>query len=152
MTAGDPRAGAAGLEPLAAHAAECDACRTEPLPLEQCAAFLNTSAVVLDVTALSQGTLRHLRPELARRARAVLWRRVVVGVLTALLPLPVVLAYDAYLLQLLYGLVSAVLPAAFATYLIVTYAAFLVLLFGSTYAAIPLLVARSMTARHAKQG
>jgi len=152
MTAGEERGRAVGLSQLAEHVAECDMCRAEPLPLEQCAAFLSSSAVRVDVTALSQDTLRRLQPELARRARAVLWHRVTLGVLAALLPLPAVLAYDAYLLRLLYGLASAVLPAAFATYLVVTYAAFLVLLFGSTYAAIPLLVARSITPHHANQG
>jgi len=53
-----------------------------------------------------------------------------------------VLAYDAYLLRLLYGAMRAVVPASLATCLVASYGALLVLLFAGTYAAIPLLVAR----------
>ena len=51
-------------------------------------------------------------------------------------------AYDAYVLGIVYDTVSALLPATFAAYLVLSYAAFLVLLFAGTYAAIPLLVMR----------
>jgi len=61
-------------------------------------------------------------------------------------PLPAVLAYDAYLLRVAYGLISALLPAALAAYLIFGYAAFLVLLFATTYATIPVFLANRTVA------
>jgi hypothetical protein len=127
---------------LAAHAAECDECRRAPLPLEQIVAQLNTAEVEVEAAALSRHTFARLQPELQRRARALAWRRVCVGVVLSLLPLPVVLAYDAYVLSVIYDAVSALLPAAFAAYLVLSYAAMLLLLFALTYAAIPLLVLR----------
>jgi len=124
------------------HAAECSECGAAPLPLPRIEAALTAAVVDVDATALSQRVLVQLRPELQRRASAVLWRRVIAGILLALLPLPAVVAYDAYVLQAIYALVSAWLPSAFAAYIVLSYAAFLVLLFAVTYAAIPLLVMR----------
>lgn len=132
-----------GQRHLAAHASDCDACRSEPLPLEHLAARLSTSAVDIDSTLLSRRVLARLQPELERRAFAASWPRMLRGLLLALLPLPLVVAFDAYFLDLVYGLVSALLPAAFAAYLVVSYGALLVLLFALTYSAIPLLMMRS---------
>jgi hypothetical protein len=64
-----------------------------------------------------------------------------IAVLASLLPLPGVLAYNAYVLQAAYSLASTVLPTALVAYLVLSYAAFLTLLFALTYAAIPLLLA-----------
>jgi anti-sigma factor RsiW len=127
---------------LAAHVDECEECRADALRLDRVATLLNRSVVRVDVAALSQRTLSVLQPELAHRARAVLLRRAATAVGLALLPLPLVLVYDAYLLDALYQISSMLLPAAVAAYLVFTYVAFLGLLFGGTYAAIPLLVAR----------
>jgi len=106
------------------------------------AALLDAVQVQVDAATLSRRTLARLGPELGRFAQAASWRRVWVGVLLALLPLPAVVAYDAYFLRVVYAVVSVLLPAAFAAYLVLSYAAFLVLLFALTYAAIPLLVVR----------
>ena len=127
---------------LTAHATECEDCRQEPLPLDRVGTVLDAVAVNIDAPALSQQALRRARPELERLALVCAWRRALVGVLLALLPLPAVLAYDAYVLRIVYGVASALLPAAFAAYLVLSYAALLVLLFATTYAAIPLLVVR----------
>lgn len=127
---------------LTAHVDDCELCRADPPPLERIAAVLKASAVPVDAPALSLRTLARLQPALARRASAALWRKAIAAVLLALVPLPAVLAYDAYLLHAAYAIVSSLLPAAFAVYLIATYTAFLVLLFAGTYAAIPLLIAR----------
>lgn len=132
---------------LANHAADCDICRSEPLPSDQLARALATSRIEIDAAALSQRTLTELRPQLRRRAARALWQRVAVGVLLALVPLPAVLAYDAYVLRLAYDLVSALLPTTLAAYLVLSYAAFLLLLFALTYAAIPLLVVREAKPR-----
>lgn len=132
----------AGAQALAAHVAQCDECRAAPPPLARLGALLAADTVAIDTAALSRRTLVRLQPELMRLAAPAWWRRVAVAVFLALLPLPVVLAYDAYLLRLLYGVVSALLPPMLATLLVLSYGAFLVLLFAATYAAIPVVLAR----------
>jgi hypothetical protein len=132
----------AGPARLAAHAEECEACRSAPPPLARITAALEAGDIRVDAAAISHRVLIGLRPELERCRRRVLWRRIAAGVLLALAPFPVVLASDAYLLLLAYDAVSALLPAAFAAYLVLSYAAGLVLLFASTYAAIPIALAR----------
>ncbi len=132
---------------LATHVAECEVCRSEPLPLEPVVQALATSRVEIDATSLSRHTLARLQPQLRQRATRVLWERVAVGVLLALVPLPAVLAYDAYILRVVYDLVSTLLPTTLAAYLVLSYAAFLLLLFALTYAAIPLLLVRDTRPR-----
>lgn len=134
---------AAGARRLAAHAEECEQCLASPPPLDRIAALLDASASRLDPAPLSALTLRRVRPELERLARMTLWRRIAASVLLALLPLPVVLLSDAYLLRLLYDLMRAVLPAAVALYVVASYTAALSLLFAATYAAIPILMTRT---------
>lgn len=136
---------------LAAHAAECAECRETALPLPQIAAALNAVKLDLDPGALSQRTLVRLRPELHRRARIAALRRVAAGVLLSLIPLPLVLVYDAVVLRGVYDVVSSWLPVSLASYLVISYAASLVLLFSLTYAAIPLLVIRGGPARSAAE-
>jgi anti-sigma factor RsiW len=128
---------------LTAHLGECDACRADEPSLRRLRTILASSAVDLDPSLLSRRALPRLRHELQRVASARSWRQIVMAVLLALVPLPAVLAYDAYLLHAIHGLVSSVLPTAFATYLVGSYAAFLLLLFATTYAAIPVLLGRS---------
>jgi hypothetical protein len=128
------------LARLTAHAADCPECRSASLPLERIAAVLEAADPDVDPAALSRLTFARLQPELQHQAMVLGWRRVAIGVLLSLLPLPFVLAYNAYLLRLAYDFLSGVLPATIAAYLVLSYGAFLVLLFGTTYAAIPLLL------------
>lgn len=132
---------------LTAHRAECAECRETPLPIDRLAAALEAARPDLDAAALSRQTFARLQPELQRRARVLGWQRVAIGVLASLLPLPFVLAYNAYLLRWAYDILSTLLPAAVAAYLVLSYGAFLVLLFATTYAAIPLLVVQRSSAR-----
>ncbi|HVM98180.1 MAG TPA: hypothetical protein VMT89_17425 [Candidatus Acidoferrales bacterium] len=125
-----------------AHVAECEECRADTPAVDRISTMLSRSIVRLDVAALSQQTVAHLQAEMARRARLVFLQRAGAAVVLSLLPLPLVLIYDAYLLDALYRITSMLLPAAVATYLVFTYVAFLGLLFGGTYAAIPLVLAR----------
>lgn len=134
------------LAQLTAHSAECAECKNTPLPLDRIAAALEAAVPAIDAAALSRHTFAQLQPELQRRALAVGWRRMAIGVLLSLLPLPLVLAYNAYLLHVAYDLLSSLLPAAIAAYLVLSYGAFLLLLFATTYAAIPLLMAHQPTA------
>jgi hypothetical protein len=130
-----------GAERLAAHARDCAACAGQEPPLARIAATLNRGGVTVDPMRLSAATLWRLRPELERLATRALWRQIGAVFVAALTPLPLVLAYDAYLLRLLYGLSSALLPEPVAAYLVTSYAAVLLLLFAATYAAIPLVMA-----------
>jgi len=132
---------------LAAHAADCVECQGTALPLDRITAVLDAVAPDVDAAALSRHTFARLQPNLQHQALVLGWRRVAIGVLTSLLPLPFVLAYNAYLLRFAYDLLSGVLPAPIAAYLVLSYGAFLVLLFGTTYAAIPLLVVQRSVQR-----
>ena len=131
---------------LERHVAECVDCQSASPALKPIAALLDADTVSVDAAALSRRVFLCLQPEIARLARRDLWRKVVVALCLALLPLPLVLACDAYVLGVAYQLVSALLPATVAAYLIFGYAAFLVLLFATTYAAIPLFLAGRSTA------
>ena len=131
----------AHLAQLSAHSADCAECKNTPLPLDRIAAVFEAAVPAVDAAALSRQTFTRLQPELQRRALAGAWRRIAMGVLLALLPLPLVLVYNAYLLHVVYNLLSSLLPAGIAAYLVLSYGAFLLLLFATTYAAIPLLMA-----------
>jgi hypothetical protein len=126
---------------LHVHVTECDECRAAPPPIGRIATLLDAGVVPIDAAALSHRVLLQLEPTLVRLGAAVLWRKVASALLLSLIPLPVVLAYDAYLLRVAYGLASALLPATLAAYLILDYAAILVLVFAATYAAIPVFLA-----------
>ena len=94
---------------------ECDECRATPPPMariaraaeRQCRADRCDGAVAPHAGAAAAR---------ARRGspRPALWRKVAAALLLALVPLPAVLAYDAYLLRCVYELVSALLPATLA--------------------------------------
>jgi hypothetical protein len=92
---------------------------------------------------LAYAALIALRPAMARRAAADLRRRVFVCVLLAALPLPLVVAYAGYVLQMLYLPISLLLSPDVAGYVAGAHVLFLTLLFGATYAAIPMMLSRS---------
>jgi hypothetical protein len=125
---------------LTAHGADCADCHETPLPLDQLATLLEEAALDINPAALSRHAFARLQPELQRRATKIGWQQVAIGVLLSLLPLPFVLAYNAYFLRLVYDYLSALLPASIAAYLVLSYAASLLLLFAATYAAIPVLL------------
>jgi hypothetical protein len=127
---------------LTAHRVGCPECREAPLPLDHLATLLEDAAPDIDTAAFSRHAFARLQPELQRRATVIGWQRIAVGVLLSLLPLPFVLAYNAYCLRLAYDYLSALLPATIAAYLVLSYAASLLLLFAATYAAIPVLLAQ----------
>jgi hypothetical protein len=135
---------------LAAHAAQCDACRAAPLPINRIAILLDGAEVRLDTAALSARVMLRLRREL-NLAGGVSWRAVAAVLLRAVLPLPAVVAFDAYVLWTAYVLGKAILPGPLVAYVVLSYGALLLLLFGLTYAAVPLLVARQRPA-HAAAG
>jgi hypothetical protein len=139
-----------GPSRLAAHAAECEACRSVPLPIDRIAILLDGAELSVDAAALSARVLVRLRREL-QLAGGVSWRAVAAVLLRAVLPLPAVVAFDAYMLRRLYVLGTTILPEPLVAYAVLSYGALLLLLFGLTYAAVPLLVARQRPA-HATAG
>ncbi len=145
ISAGEARA----ADPLTAHARQCDECRASSPPIERIVSALAADVVDIDPHALSQLAMARLSSELARRAAATFRRRVAEVVLVSLLPLPLVLVYNAYVLGAAYNLALTLLPAGLAAYMVLTYGALLLLLFAMTYAAIPLLLDRNWKARPA---
>jgi len=123
------------------HGAECAECRPHTAAV---AAVLDGSRVPIDAAPLSALAVARLRPELEAHARAIFWQRLVVAVIVALIPLPLIIAADLWALGWLYALASAWLPAVVATYLVISYGATVLVLLGSVYAAIPLLLARAL--------
>jgi hypothetical protein len=93
--------------------------------------------------------LEYLRPELARRAATVFRRRLTTGLIAALIPLPVILLFDAYVLRALFSLVSLLIPTPLAAYVVLSYAVFLLLMTALVYGAIPLLVERQVAVQPA---
>jgi hypothetical protein len=69
---------------------------------------------------------------------------VAAGLLVALAPLPLVLAFNAYLLGAVYAFATLIVPSALAAYLVFSYAAAVLLLLAATYGSIPLLVAKQL--------
>lgn len=130
-----------GAARLTAHARECEECRVSPLPLSRMAVLLDSAPADIDAAGMSARVVLRLRGEL-QAVRGMSWRRVLVQLLRALLPLPAVLAVDACVLGAAYWLGSAVLPSAVVAYVVLSGAAFLVFVFGLTYAVVPLLMAR----------
>lgn len=125
------------------HAADCADCVKSPLPLGGIEPLL-ANEVDLDAAALSRQVLERLRPELSGLAADVFRRRVAAGLLVALAPLPLVLAFNAYLLSALYALAALIVPSGLAAYLVFSYAAAVLLLLAATYGSIPLLVAKQL--------
>jgi hypothetical protein len=81
-------------------------------------------------------------PLLAAHARRARWRTWLRPLLAALVPLPAIVAADAFLVRAVHTVLSSVLPAALTTYLVGQYALLLVLLLALAYAAVPLVAER----------
>lgn len=134
------------------HMRECEECRHADLPARSLMAALDGDTPTVDVSSLSNRVLAASRPVLSRRASRLWWQRVALAAAVGSLPLPLVVAWDGYVLRSLYVLMSALLPTSVATYVVVTYGAILMLLLGATYAAIPLLTPRRDAFRLAAHG
>lgn len=91
-------------------------------------------------------TLAAAAPLLAVHARRASVRSVLLPVLAALVPLPVIVGVDVAVVWVLYAALAAVLPAAVSAFVAVNYALLLALLLALTYAAVPLLVDRQLRA------
>lgn len=141
-----------GIERLRQHVEDCEPCRQEPLPIDRIDALLGSSRPDIDLASLSAQAFTVAQRALHAVALRRFWRQVVAVIAVALLPLPAILAYDAILLQLLHTAVSSVFSGTMATYLVFTYASALLFLFAASYAAIPVLMARTMLPRLSTNG
>jgi len=130
---------------LAAHLAGCDVCRVAAPAARALSAALAADATPLPPPGLSARVLRAAAVPLAAHARRVArpdWWTVGRAVAVALLPLPLVVWFDALLVRGAYRVLTLVLPDALGLYLVGSYAVVLALLLSLTYAAVPLLAAR----------
>jgi anti-sigma factor RsiW len=140
------------LDPAAAahvqaHLQECPACGAQAAGIEKVSAVLRASTTLEPPPALGRRTLAAAAPLLAERAAALARgyrRRLTQAVAAALLPLPAVLALDAYAVRALHGFLSVVLPSPVSAYLAFNFAALVVLTIALTYAAVPVLADRQL--------
>jgi anti-sigma factor RsiW len=133
----------AGHDPaVAAHVATCADCRAELATLRQVAATLAVGRPLAPAPALAARVREAAAPLLAQHARLALLRTVGRAVAVALLPLPLLLLIDSYVVRAIYGTLRAVLPDALSLYFVVNYTTLLAVLLTLAYGAIPLLAER----------
>jgi hypothetical protein len=140
-----------GARRLRRHARDCEPCRgAGGLDADALARLLSSDEPDFDSESLTVSVLQAARPELARvhaalRDAARLRRRTYARAALALLALPPVLLYAAVMVRVLYTASVGLLGVAAADALVGAQTALLALLFGATYATIPLFVERSTT-------
>ena len=127
---------------VATHVATCTDCRAELATLRQLAATLAVGRPPSPTPALALRVRQAAAPLLARNASLALWRTVGRAVAVALLPLPLLLLIDSYVVRAIYGSLRAVLPDALSLYFVVNYTTLLAVLLTLAYGAIPLLAER----------
>ena len=127
----------------AEHLATCASCQRDAEAMTALTSALRAQAAPEPPPWLSRAVLRSAAPLLAARAEPVpgpAWRALAI----ALLPLPLILAVDWFLVRGAHALLSGLLPDALSLYLAGSYAVLLATLLGLTYAAVPLLAARQL--------
>jgi hypothetical protein len=130
------------------HVASCPHCRSEADALGRLAATFASARVPAPSPALALRVVAAARPLLAARRRYTARRAVATALAAALVPLPLILLVDAWVLRAIYDGLSRFFPAALSFYLVGNYAAVLALLGALTYGAIPLLAERQARGRH----
>jgi hypothetical protein len=131
-----------------AHVAACAACAADDATLGVLSgAFAADPAPVAGPT-LAPRVLAAAAPLLAARRRHAARRAIAAAVAAALVPLPLIVLFDVWALQMIYGALARLLPSTLSFYLVVNYAAVLALLGTLTYGAIPLLAERQARGRH----
>jgi hypothetical protein len=142
------------LDPAAtAHLQECARCHEQATALGRIGPALRAGTVPAPPPGLRRRTLTVAAPLLAHHAARFAHgdrRRLMRAVAAALLPLPAVLAVDAYAIRALHAFLSALLPAPVSAYLAFNFAALVVLTIALTYAAVPVLADRQI--RLARRG
>jgi len=132
---------------IARHVATCDVCRTDASALRHVAIALAAAQFPSPPAALATRVRAAAAPLLARHARASTLRTVARAVGAAVLPLPLVLLVDVYVLRAAYDALRAVLPAALSLYFVLNYTTLLAVLLTLAYGAVPLLAERQARVR-----
>ena len=131
-----------------AHVAACDACAAATVTLARVRAAFVADRAPAPSPVLAPRVLAAARPVLAARRRHAARRALAAAVAVALLPLPLIVFVDVWVLQMIYGTLTRFFPATLSFYLVVNYAAVLALLGAVTYGAIPLLAERQARGRY----
>jgi anti-sigma factor RsiW len=131
----------------AAHVAGCPRCAPELTAVEAARRALAAGPAPMPPADLATRVCRAAAPLLARNARRAAWPLLSRALVAALLPLPVILLFDVYLVRTAFGLLTSILPTALGAYLVFNYAATLALLLALTYGAIPILVEQQVRRR-----
>jgi hypothetical protein len=126
----------------AAHVRDCARCRDDEGLVLRLRQALAADARQTLAPGLSTRALAAAAPLLARNARRSAWRRLGRAVAAAVVPLPFILALDAWVVRTAYHLLSLVLPGALSIFVAANYAALLALLLALTYGAVPILAER----------
>ncbi len=128
--------------PVETHLATCAACAAAVGDVRRVAHALAADVVPAPSPGLSARVLLAAAPLLAARRRTVDWQRVAAAIAAAILPLPLILAVDWWIVTQMRHVLSTVLPDAVSLFLVGNYVALLALLLTLTYAAVPLLASR----------
>jgi hypothetical protein len=132
------------------HLASCADCTSAVADVRRVSLALAADVVPPPSSGLSARVLVAAAPLLAARRRAVDWWRIAAAIAAAILPLPLILAVDWWVVTQLRQILSVVLPDAISLFLVGNYVALLALLLTLTYAAVPLLASRPVLEdRHA---
>ena len=130
----------------AAHLAACPRCRAESAAVEGLARTLAAPGPT-PPPGLATRVLGAAEPLLARNARRAAGSILARALAAALLPLPVILLLDFYLVRAAFALLTTILPTALGAYLVFNYTATFALLLALTYGAIPIFVERQVRLR-----
>jgi hypothetical protein len=130
----------------AAHARGCARCRTAEAPLASVRAALAAAPLPAVSGGLTARVLAAAAPALARNAALAARRRLARALAAGLLPLPLILLFDVWLVRSAYALLTRFLPDALGLWVVVNWAGLLALLLALAYGAIPFLAARQTAA------
>ena len=131
----------------AAHLSACPRCSSEQRHVRRVAEALASHDVPPPASTLSARVLGAAAPLLARHARRAAWRTLARALAAALVPLPLIVFLDFYLVRAMYGVLEALLPRALSLYVVFNYAATLTLLLALTYGMILIVAERQMRLR-----
>ncbi len=124
------------------HVTSCEVCESDPIDLAAAEALLCSLSSVRPSDASTEALLRMARVELARNAAWVQRRRITAAIALAMLPLPLIAFYGVAVVSFVGSVAAKLLPESVAAYVTTAYAASIVLVYASTYAAVPLLLDR----------
>lgn len=131
-----------------AHLAGCPRCRADEQVVRHLGNALAEGAVPEPSRLLGARVLGAATPLLRLNARRAGWADLTRAVAAALVPLPVIIVLDAYLVRAAHAVLSAFLPGPLSFYVVFNYALLLAVALGLTYGAIPILAERQTRLRY----